>query len=89
VSLTHSCTVVAECILFCLIGSILSEEVKISIGFTYIVCCIVCRIPTLAAWGTAGAAAFLFFGEPVPLVRRDLLSRLPIVGKIWTTPKEE
>jgi len=42
-------------------------------------CC--CRVPTLTTWGVVAGVGTLFFLEPVPLVRRDILSKLPVIGK--------
>ncbi|KAI8889774.1 hypothetical protein K501DRAFT_237990 [Backusella circina FSU 941] len=44
--------------------------------------------PNLATWGVAAGSAVLLFGSDVPLVKNDILSKIPIVGSYWA-PKEE
>jgi len=39
------------------------------------------RVPTLTTWGVVAGVGTLFFLEPVPLIRRDILSKLPVIGK--------
>ena len=41
------------------------------------------RIPTLIGWSATGALAFFFFAEPIPIARRDIHSRLPLIGRLW------
>ncbi|KAI9282233.1 ubiquinol-cytochrome-c reductase complex subunit-domain-containing protein [Sporodiniella umbellata] len=44
--------------------------------------------PTLATWGAAAGSAVLLFGSDVPLVKRDLLSKIPIAGSYWEVSEE-
>ncbi|ORZ19515.1 cytochrome b-c1 complex subunit 10 [Absidia repens] len=48
-------------------------------------------IPSLAFWGAGTAAALSLFGSDVPLVKKDILSNIPIVGGQWDVelPAEE
>ncbi|KAL0088845.1 ubiquinol-cytochrome-c reductase complex subunit-domain-containing protein [Phycomyces blakesleeanus] len=39
--------------------------------------------PSLAIWGIAGAAAFSLLGSDVPIVQKDVLSKVPFVGGYW------
>jgi hypothetical protein len=41
------------------------------------------RIPTLVGWSVTGALAFFFFAEPIPIARRDIHARLPLIGHLW------
>ncbi|KAI8144644.1 ubiquinol-cytochrome-c reductase complex subunit-domain-containing protein [Fennellomyces sp. T-0311] len=45
-------------------------------------------IPTLAVWGAAAGAAVGLLGSDVPLVKKDILSRIPIAGAYWAVPEE-
>ncbi|CEG76005.1 hypothetical protein RMATCC62417_10966 [Rhizopus microsporus] len=44
--------------------------------------------PSLATWGAAAGSAVLLFGSDVPLVKKDLLSKIPIAGKYWAVPED-
>ena len=39
--------------------------------------------PTLATWGAFAGVTVIFLVEPIPIVRRDILSKLPVVGSYW------
>ncbi|KAI9025202.1 ubiquinol-cytochrome-c reductase complex subunit-domain-containing protein [Phycomyces nitens] len=39
--------------------------------------------PSLAFWGVATGAGISLFGYDVPIVQRDILSNIPIVGGYW------
>ncbi|KAI9296115.1 UDP-Glycosyltransferase/glycogen phosphorylase [Neoconidiobolus thromboides FSU 785] len=48
--------------------------------------------PSLARWGAVAGIGLLFLGEGIPLVRQDILSKIPIAGGLWrlpTPPSEE
>ncbi|KAI8083705.1 hypothetical protein BDF21DRAFT_416459 [Thamnidium elegans] len=48
--------------------------------------------PTFVGWGFAAATGLALFGLDIPIVRDDVLSKLPVVGKIFSIlpePKEE
>ncbi|KAI8974382.1 cytochrome b-c1 complex subunit 10 [Pilobolus umbonatus] len=45
--------------------------------------------PTLATWGAAAGSAVLLFGSDVPLVRADLLSKIPVAGSYWAVEAKE
>ncbi|KAG2213142.1 hypothetical protein INT47_011291 [Mucor saturninus] len=47
--------------------------------------------PTLAVWGFATAAALALLGSDIPIVRADVLGRIPLAGKYFPvqTGKEE
>ena len=38
-------------------------------------------VPALAAWGFAAGAALVFFAERLPRLRKDVYSKLPIIGQ--------
>ncbi|ODV88437.1 hypothetical protein CANCADRAFT_29624 [Tortispora caseinolytica NRRL Y-17796] len=42
--------------------------------------------PTLGLWGAGAVLTLLYFAEPMPDVRRDLLSKMPIFGSYWDRP---
>ncbi|KAG1322372.1 hypothetical protein G6F62_010283 [Rhizopus arrhizus] len=44
--------------------------------------------PSLAIWGAAAGSAVLLLGSDVPLVKKDLLSKIPIAGRYWATSEE-
>ncbi|KAG0736507.1 hypothetical protein G6F57_007511 [Rhizopus arrhizus] len=44
--------------------------------------------PSLATWGAAAGSAVLLLGSDVPLVKKDLLSKIPIAGRYWATSEE-
>ncbi|KAI7903421.1 uncharacterized protein BX663DRAFT_551690 [Cokeromyces recurvatus] len=39
--------------------------------------------PTIAVWGVATATALTLFALDVPLVRKDVLGKLPMVGRYF------
>ncbi|KXN74374.1 hypothetical protein CONCODRAFT_154600 [Conidiobolus coronatus NRRL 28638] len=45
--------------------------------------------PTLALFGATAGVAVLFLGEGIPLVQQDILSRIPLAGRLWAKPDEE
>ncbi|CDH50985.1 hypothetical protein RO3G_13167 [Lichtheimia corymbifera JMRC:FSU:9682] len=44
--------------------------------------------PSLAIWGAAAGSAVMLLGSDVPLVKKDILSRIPVVGSYWAVPEE-
>lgn len=46
-------------------------------------------VPTLATWGLAAAFAVTLFFEPVPIFRKDVLSKLPLLGSVWEKKLEQ
>ncbi|KAI7872199.1 hypothetical protein BDF14DRAFT_1757798 [Spinellus fusiger] len=45
--------------------------------------------PTLATWGVAAASGFLLLGSDVSLIRKDLLSKVPIAGSYFAVAEPE
>ncbi|KAI7901871.1 ubiquinol-cytochrome-c reductase complex subunit-domain-containing protein [Cokeromyces recurvatus] len=45
--------------------------------------------PNLATWGVAAGSAVLLLGSDVPLVKKDLLSKIPIAGSYWAIAEEQ
>jgi hypothetical protein len=45
--------------------------------------CLFCSAPSLAIWGAAAGSAVALLGSDVPLVKKDILSNIPIVGGYW------
>jgi hypothetical protein len=45
--------------------------------------------PTLATWGAATGSAILLLGSDVPLMKKDILSKIPVVGSYWAVPGAE
>ncbi|KAG0170680.1 hypothetical protein DFQ28_005701 [Apophysomyces sp. BC1034] len=45
--------------------------------------------PSLATWGAAAGVAVALFGSDVPLVKQDILSKIPIAGSYWAIPAAE
>ncbi|KAI9274642.1 cytochrome b-c1 complex subunit 10 [Phascolomyces articulosus] len=43
--------------------------------------------PTLAVWGAGAGTAVALFGSDVPLVKKDILSRVPIAGAYFEVPE--
>ncbi|KAI8641436.1 cytochrome b-c1 complex subunit 10 [Parasitella parasitica] len=43
--------------------------------------------PTLVVWGVASATALLLLGSDVPLVRKDVLSKIPLVKRYFPVEK--
>ena len=41
------------------------------------------RAPTLAIWGAVAGVGALFFLDSVPPVKRDILSKIPLIGDRW------
>ncbi|KAG2202588.1 hypothetical protein INT46_011661 [Mucor plumbeus] len=39
--------------------------------------------PTLAMWGFATATALALLGSDIPLVRKDILSKIPLFGNYF------
>ncbi|KAK7206793.1 cytochrome b-c1 complex subunit 10 [Myxozyma melibiosi] len=42
--------------------------------------------PILGFWGAAAGAGALFLLEPIPRVRNDILSKIPVLGNYWVRP---
>jgi hypothetical protein len=47
------------------------------------------KVPTLLFWGLTGGVVALSFFEPTTLARRDIFSKLPLVGGFWKRKMEE
>ncbi|KAI8074725.1 cytochrome b-c1 complex subunit 10 [Gongronella butleri] len=45
--------------------------------------------PSLAIWGAAAGSALALLGSDVPLVKKDVLSRIPIAGSYWKVEEEQ
>ncbi|KAI9495375.1 ubiquinol-cytochrome-c reductase complex subunit-domain-containing protein [Zychaea mexicana] len=45
--------------------------------------------PSLAVWGAAAGSAVALLGSDVPLVKKDILSRIPIAGAYWAVPEAD
>ncbi|KAL0073824.1 ubiquinol-cytochrome c reductase core subunit 10 QCR10 [Phycomyces blakesleeanus] len=45
--------------------------------------------PNLATWGVAAGSAVCLLGADVPIVRRDILSKVPIAGAYFALPAED
>ncbi|KAF7723776.1 hypothetical protein EC973_001689 [Apophysomyces ossiformis] len=43
-------------------------------------------VPSLATWGAAAGVALALFGSDVPLVKQDVLSKIPVAGSYWAVP---
>ncbi|CAO3634878.1 unnamed protein product [Cunninghamella blakesleeana] len=43
--------------------------------------------PNLAVWGAAAGSALALLGSDVPLVKKDILSKVPVVGSYWAVPE--
>ncbi|KAI9487088.1 MAG: ubiquinol-cytochrome-c reductase complex subunit-domain-containing protein [Benjaminiella poitrasii] len=39
--------------------------------------------PHLATWGAAAGSAVLLLGSDVPIIKKDILSKIPVVGGYW------
>ncbi|KAG2183623.1 hypothetical protein INT43_006631 [Umbelopsis isabellina] len=39
--------------------------------------------PNAAVWGAAAGAAVLLLGSDIPIIKRDILSKVPVVGNYW------
>ncbi|ORZ41409.1 ubiquinol-cytochrome-c reductase complex subunit-domain-containing protein [Catenaria anguillulae PL171] len=39
--------------------------------------------PTAAVWGGVAGLAVLYMAEKIPMIRRDILSNIPVVGGHW------
>ncbi|KAI8087266.1 ubiquinol-cytochrome-c reductase complex subunit-domain-containing protein [Thamnidium elegans] len=39
--------------------------------------------PNLATWGFAAGSAVLLLGSDIPLLKKDILSKIPVVGGYW------
>ncbi|KAI9364635.1 ubiquinol-cytochrome-c reductase complex subunit-domain-containing protein [Pilaira anomala] len=39
--------------------------------------------PNLATWGFAAGSAVLLLGSDIPLIKKDILSKIPIAGSYW------
>ncbi|KAH8549116.1 cytochrome b-c1 complex subunit 10 [Umbelopsis sp. PMI_123] len=39
--------------------------------------------PSAAVWGAAAGAAVLLLGSDIPIIKRDILSKFPVVGSYW------
>ncbi|KAI8355520.1 ubiquinol-cytochrome-c reductase complex subunit-domain-containing protein [Blakeslea trispora] len=44
--------------------------------------------PNLATWGVAAGSAVLLLGSDVPLLKKDILSKIPVVGSYWAVPED-
>ncbi|KAJ9048408.1 hypothetical protein DSO57_1002824 [Entomophthora muscae] len=40
--------------------------------------------PALARWGLVSGIGVLYFMEGIPLVRQDVLSKIPLFGNFWS-----
>jgi hypothetical protein len=45
--------------------------------------------PSLATWGAGAGSALLLLGSDVPLMKKDILSKIPVVGSYWAIPTAE
>ncbi|KAI9179421.1 hypothetical protein H9P43_004741 [Blastocladiella emersonii ATCC 22665] len=45
--------------------------------------------PTLALWGGVAGVGLLYMAEKIPMIRRDVLQNIPIVGGHWRALLEE
>ena len=45
--------------------------------------------PTLGIWSVSAVVGLLYFGEGIPLVNHDVLSKLPVLGKRYKAAPEE
>ncbi|KAJ3188052.1 hypothetical protein HK101_009239 [Irineochytrium annulatum] len=43
----------------------------------------VIRVPSLAVWGAMLGVTAVFFLEPTPIMRRDVLQNVPVAGPFW------
>ncbi|KAL1931051.1 hypothetical protein VTP01DRAFT_10188 [Rhizomucor pusillus] len=43
--------------------------------------------PSLAIWGAAAGTALALLGSDVPLVKKDILSKLPVLGSHFAVPE--
>jgi hypothetical protein len=39
--------------------------------------------PNAAVWGAAAGAAVLLLGSDIPIIKRDILSKVPVFGGYW------
>ncbi|CAO3624325.1 unnamed protein product [Mucor hiemalis] len=39
--------------------------------------------PNLATWGVAAGSAVLLLGSDIPIIKADILSKIPVVGSYW------
>jgi hypothetical protein len=48
------------------------------------------RGPRLGFWGITAGSAVVFFAEPVPRLRKDIYSKIPVLGnyELWQTYKD-
>ncbi|ORY97830.1 ubiquinol-cytochrome-c reductase complex subunit-domain-containing protein [Syncephalastrum racemosum] len=44
--------------------------------------------PSLALWGAATGSALALLGSDVPLVKKDILSKVPVAGSYFAVPEE-
>ncbi|KAI9023638.1 cytochrome b-c1 complex subunit 10 [Phycomyces nitens] len=44
--------------------------------------------PNLATWGVAAGSAVCLLGYDVPLIKKDILSKVPIAGSFFAVPVE-
>jgi len=45
--------------------------------------------PSLIVWGLAAVAAVAFYGERVPLLRKDIFYKIPILNKKYNMEVED
>ncbi|KAI8973518.1 ubiquinol-cytochrome-c reductase complex subunit-domain-containing protein [Mycotypha africana] len=45
--------------------------------------------PSLATWGAGTGAAVLLFGSDVPIMKKDVLTKIPVIGNYWALPGDE
>ncbi|KAI8097712.1 ubiquinol-cytochrome-c reductase complex subunit-domain-containing protein [Halteromyces radiatus] len=45
--------------------------------------------PSLALWGAGAGTALALLGSDIPLVKKDVLSKIPVVGNYWAVAEEE
>ncbi|KAI9229032.1 MAG: cytochrome b-c1 complex subunit 10 [Piptocephalis tieghemiana] len=45
--------------------------------------------PSVVGFGALAGTAGLYFAEGIPIFRKDILSRIPLVGAYWRNQLEE
>ncbi|KAI9308382.1 cytochrome b-c1 complex subunit 10 [Cunninghamella echinulata] len=46
-------------------------------------------VPSLAIWGAGAGSALALLGSDIPLVKKDILSKVPIAGSYWAVEQPE
>jgi Ubiquinol-cytochrome-c reductase complex subunit (QCR10) len=64
------------------LASILALFFPIRLGLLTKIYCM-CSAPSAAVWGAAAGAAVLLLGSDIPIIKRDILSKVPFVGSYW------